>query len=94
MNTASFKTFIGQMTIYDLLGSLGVVFIIITYLLLQMGKLSSRHRAYSLWNAVGSVLIMVSLIHQFNFSAFLIELFWLFISVYGLFKALRSNKEP
>ena len=82
------------MTIYDLLGSLGVVFIIITYLLLQMGKLSSRKKAYSFWNATGSMLIMVSLMHQFNLSAFLIELFWFLISVYGLFKALKSNKTP
>lgn len=80
-----------MMTLFDLFGSFGVLLIIVSYFLLQMGRLSSQHLAYSLANALGSVFIMISLSHQFNFSAFLIELFWLLISLFGIYKSLKAN---
>jgi uncharacterized membrane protein len=72
---------------FDLVGSLGVAVIIITYILLQTERLSSRHIAYSLLNAIGACLIIVSLVFNFNFAAFIVEFFWLLISLYGIGKA-------
>lgn len=71
---------------YDLVGSVGVGVIIITYILLQSGKLRSENLAYSLLNAAGASLIIVSLIYNFNFSAFVVEFFWVLISLYGVAK--------
>jgi hypothetical protein len=75
-------------TWYDLAGNVGVASILITYLLLQMNKIKSSDPAYSVLNAVGASLILTSLIFEFNLSAFLIEFFWLLISIYGIIKAL------
>jgi hypothetical protein len=72
------------LTFYDLIGSVGVGIIIITYLLLQTAKLRSDSLAYSSLNAVGAGLIAFSLIFNFNFSAFIVELFWFLISLYGM----------
>jgi len=61
---------------------------VVAYLLLQLEKLSSSAVSYLLLNAVGAILVMVSLMFRFNLSAFFMEAFWLLISLYGLAKPL------
>lgn len=78
--------------LFDLAGFVGVLLIVISYLLLQLEKLPSSSPRYSLLNAVGALLIMVSLIFAFNFSAFVVEAFWFLISLLGLWKTLRARK--
>ncbi len=80
----------------DLLGNIGVAMLIGTYLMLQLNKLRSDGLAYSLLNAIGAALIVVSLLINFNLSALLIEVFWVLISCVGIYryfrlKALRSE---
>ncbi|HEY7002219.1 MAG TPA: hypothetical protein VH330_10795 [Candidatus Udaeobacter sp.] len=70
--------------LFDLAGFIGVLLIVIAYLLLQLDKLPSSSLSFSLLNAAGSLLIMLSLIFKFNVSAFLIEVFWFLISLIGL----------
>lgn len=78
---------------YEYVGSIGVGIIIVTYILLQIGKIHSENLAYSLLNALGASLIIVSLIFNFNFSAFVVESFWVLISLYGAGKYfLKGNK--
>jgi hypothetical protein len=81
-----------NITWFDLTGFLGVALIVGAYLFLQLDKLPSSVPSYSLLNAAGSLLIIVSLIFKFNTSAFLIEAFWFLISLFGLWKALTSRK--
>ena len=71
---------------YDFVGVVGVVLIIFTYILLQLERIRSESLAYSLLNAAGASLIIVSLYFEFNFSAFIVEFFWLLISLAGIFK--------
>ena len=75
----------------DLVGNIGVVLLIVAYLLLQLNKLSSTGLTYSLLNMIGAGLIVVSLIGNFNFSAFVIEVFWVLISFIGIFRHLRPK---
>ena len=77
----------------DLAGFIGVLLIIVAYLLLQLEKLPSSSPKYSLLNAAGALLIMVSLIFAFNLSAFIVEVFWFLISLVGLWRALSSRKQ-
>lgn len=76
---------------YDLVGLIGVATILITYLLLQLGKLRSEGLAYSLLNAAGAGLIVLSLLFDFNLSAFLVEAFWVLISLVGIIRALLNG---
>lgn len=78
-------------TFPDLIGSIGVVILITTFLLLQLGKLESSRLLYSLLNAVGATLIAISLIFDFNLSAFIIEIFWVLISLVGVVRTLRTK---
>jgi len=78
---------------YDFVGSIGVGIIILTYVALQLGKIRSETLFYSLLNAFGASLILVSLIYSFNFSAFIVEFFWLLISLFGIGKYfLKKNQ--
>ena len=76
---------------FDVVGTVGVLLMVIAYLLLQLQKLSGTSVSYLLLNASGAIMVMISLIFQFNFSAFLMEAFWLLISLYGLSRTLFSR---
>ncbi|MDQ3668346.1 MAG: hypothetical protein M3410_17580 [Acidobacteriota bacterium] len=76
---------------FDLAGFVGVLLIVIAYLLLQLNKLPSSAPAYSLLNAIGAFLVMVSLVFDFNLPAFLMEAFWFLISLFGLFRSVLSK---
>ena len=77
---------------HEILGSLGVGMIIIAYILLQTERIKSENFIYSLTNAIGASLIMVSLYFNFNFPAFIVEFFWLLISLFGIGKYLSRTK--
>ncbi|HQZ82174.1 MAG TPA: hypothetical protein PLR83_03050 [Pyrinomonadaceae bacterium] len=71
---------------FDIVGGAGVALIIGTYLLLQFERISSDSLLYSILNAAGASLIIVSLYFEFNASAFVVEFFWLLISLFGVGK--------
>ncbi len=83
---------------YDIVGTVGVALIAVTYLLLQIGKLKSEDIRYSLLNGLGASLVIVSLLWEFNLAAFLIEAFWVLISIVGLLRyfakaAINADKQ-
>jgi len=78
-----------EITFADGVGMLGAALIVTTYFLLQVDRLDSRSLSFSLANGLGASGIIFSLFFRFNLSAFAIELFWLIISLYGVFRALR-----
>ena len=69
----------------DFFGNIGVLLPMIAYLLLQLNKLSNG-LLYSTLNALGAGLIVVSLLTNFNLSAFLMELFWVLIRLIGVYR--------
>lgn len=73
----------------DIFGIAGVLLLVVTYLLLQVNKLHSAGLLYSLLNAIGASLIILSLLDNFNLSAFLMEAFWVLISLIGVIRYLR-----
>lgn len=79
--------------LFDLAGFIGVLLIVVAYLLLQLDKLPSSSPRYSLLNAGGALLIIVSLIFAFNLSAFIMEAFWFLFSLLGLWRSLISRKD-
>jgi len=71
---------------HDIVGTLGVAIILVAYVLLQIERMRSDAVLYSLMNAVGAVMILVSLWYEFNFASFLMEFFWLVVSLFGIGK--------
>ena len=78
---------------FDVVGFIGVLLIVVAYLLLQLDRLPSSSPKYSLLNAGGALLIIVSLIFAFNVSAFIMEVFWFLISLVGLWRSLFHRKD-
>jgi hypothetical protein len=76
---------------HDVVGNVGVATILGTYLWLQMGRLDARSLAYSSLNGLDAGLITVSLLFDFNLSAFVVEVAWVLISLYGVVVALRRR---
>ena len=73
---------------FDLIGNIGVLLMVIAYLLLQVQRISSTAVSYLALNVIGAVMVIISLTFRFNLSAFLMEAFWLLISLYGLARTL------
>lgn len=79
---------------HDVIGNLGVLLILATYLLLQIGRMSAESLLYSAANGAGAVLILISLLFNFNLSAFIMEAAWLVISVYGIRRYYARGTTP
>ena len=75
----------------DIIGIIGVAIVIITYFLLQINKISSEALSYSLFNIIGSSLIVLSLLEHWNLASFLIEMCWIMISFIGVFKYFKRK---
>lgn len=77
---------------HDLVGNVGVALILLCYFLAQSGRMTMMNPAYSLMNGLGALLILVSLLYDFNLSSFVIEIAWLVISGYGLMRWYRMRR--
>jgi hypothetical protein len=77
---------------YDWAGLIGVALILFAYFLLQAGKMRGDALTHQLLNAAGALLVLVSLLYAFNLSAFLMELAWLIVSIYGIVRARRVRR--
>ena len=75
----------------DIVGGVGVVLIIFSFFLLQIGKLQATSVSYLLLNIAGSLMMLFSLYHNWNLASVIIELLWLSISLYGLVRSLRKS---
>jgi hypothetical protein len=74
---------------HDAAGIVGSMLIVTTYLLLQLRRINIDEARYSILNALGAGLIIFSLSMDFNLSAFIIEAFWLAISLIGIIQNFK-----
>ena len=79
---------------HDWAGLVGVALVLVAFFLLQAHKLSGQGYAYQVMNLVGAFGILLSLIFgTFNLSAFLQELAWFLISVYGIVRGVKLRRD-
>jgi hypothetical protein len=74
------------MIFYDIIGLFGASLVLIAYFLLLTKKISAENLSHAVLNLVGGVMILYSLLYAWNLSAVIIELAWISLSVYGIFK--------
>ncbi len=77
--------------LFNSIGILGVLSCLLAFFLLQIGKLRSDHVNYSALNLLGSIGILISLIYQWNLSAFLMEVTWGLLSFYGVVRYYQKR---
>lgn len=76
---------------HDIIGSAGAAMILVSYFLLQTERIAGTDLSYSVFNGLGATLILVSLSVDFNLSAFIIEAFWLAISLLGIVRYFHNK---
>lgn len=73
-----------------IVGLVGMIVTLLAYFLLQAQKLHGNGLTYQLMNAIGALGVALSLLFgRFNLPAFLLEIIWLAISIYGIVVARR-----
>ncbi|MDO1530478.1 hypothetical protein QMK61_16700 [Fulvimonas sp. R45] len=79
---------------YDWAGYIGVLLVLLAYFLLQAHKLHGNRLAYQLMNILGAIGVMLSLLFgSFNWSAFLMQVAWLLIGIYGVARSMQKRRE-
>lgn len=87
---------ITDISLTDVIGTLGVALIVLGYFNVQSGRWSHRDMILPLVNLCGSLMVLVSLYDSPNLPSILIEVIWTLISLYGLwhvYRLKRKNKE-
>ena len=76
------------MTLLDLGGIVGVLLVLLAYAGIHFDWFDPRRAPALLMNLFGSVLILLSMTHAFNLSAFLMEAAWAAMALFGLVRLL------
>lgn len=77
----------------DIVGNIGGACFLLAYFLLQRGTILHTNASYLLLNLAGSLLLIFSLLINWNLAAFLLEVFWAIISLNGLYKKYRNQNK-
>ena len=77
----------------NIIGMTGTACVVGAYFLLQFNKIDAKGLAYNLWNLVGALFLLVSLMVHFNLASFVIELFWIIASLVGLAQYYRRSRD-
>lgn len=77
-------------TIATTLGVIGVFMILVAYGAQQLNRMKSDSLPYLWLNFIGAILILFSLYYNFNLPAFIIECFWVLITLYGFWKRKKK----
>jgi len=81
-----------HLDIFQIIGFLGMICIVYAYLLLQIGSYNSKSLKFQYINLIGAVLLLISLCVHFNLGSFIIEVFWIIITIFGIFKYYKEKR--
>jgi purine-cytosine permease-like protein len=73
-----------EFSVYDAAGIIGSIVVIVAYFATQAGWLAANDPRFAFANLGGAALIITSLMMDWNLAAFVMEVFWILISLYGL----------
>lgn len=75
------------------LGLLGMSLFILAYFQLQRGEWDAHGFSYPFANLSGALLVLLSFLEDWNLPAFLLEVTWALISIWGLFHYFRRKRK-
>lgn len=75
----------------DIVGVIGVTIITGSYAWLQINREFAHTIRYPLFNMAGALMIIYSLMYDWNLSAFMVEAVWVIVSMFGLYNSLRQR---
>ncbi len=78
-----------QQNIGHMLGMVGMTCVVYAYLSVERDWLNNKDIKFYLINLIGAVLLLISLLINFNLGSFIIEIFWVIISINGIINHYR-----
>jgi len=75
----------------DFFGNAGVVLLVVTYMLLQADKIDAKGFWYSFNNCMVALLLFINLYYKPVLANIILEVFWLFISLYGIYNWYKKR---
>lgn len=69
-----------------IVGFIGMLFVVVAFYATVAGRWVGTSMIFNGVNLVGAVLLLISLLIHFNLGSFIIEVFWILISIKGLTK--------
>ncbi|MFZ2968288.1 MAG: hypothetical protein WA080_04450 [Sulfuricurvum sp.] len=84
-------SYIANPLIGDVIGILGVLVIVIAYILMQIDRIDPKGFYFSLWNTLGAIMILVSLLYAWNLASFVMEVIWFSLSLFGTIKGWNKR---
>ena len=80
-----------SLDIFQIIGFVGMLCVVYAYFLLQIDKIDQKSLQFQLINLVGAILLLISLCVHFNLGSFIIEVFWILITLYGMIKNKQTR---
>ena len=77
----------------QLIGITAPAFFLYAYAMVSLGKWPSTTLKFHALNFIGGVLILISLIAQWNLPVFIMEVCWCSISLYGIMRILLQKRQ-
>lgn len=77
--------------LFNAVGFLGAIIVLVAYFMLEKGRLKSYDFAYPVLNGIGSLLIIISLMNNWNLASFLVNSAWVVISIYGIIRIRKKS---
>lgn len=77
---------------FNIAGIIGAGLVVSAYFLLQTKKIHSDQLIFLSMNICGSMLLLASLLWDWNLPSFIIEITWLLISLFGFYKWIINYK--
>lgn len=79
------------MTVFDVIGLIGVVFYIAGFVGLQIWAWQPQSYRYLLCNLFGALFTLISLYYSFNLASCITQLIWLGVSAFGVMQTVKSK---
>ncbi len=76
--------------VFNSIGIAGVACILLAYFLITLGKLTGGRLAYHILNLIGAAMLLASLFWKWNLPSVVIEVCWIAISLFGIWKVRRT----
>jgi predicted membrane protein len=77
----------------NIIGTIGAGGILIAYFMLANNHWTNQSLAYYLTNLAAAILLVISLCINFNLGSMVIEIFYIIISLQGIFKNWKTKTE-